>query len=58
MHMMVNFVKEFISTELMAHLYRESSDRLMEENPAGMCWRVCFVHWSKFIDHLLFSLPF
>eukprot|EP00055_Hartaetosiga_balthica_P003852 m.9176 g.9176 ORF g.9176 m.9176 type:complete len:818 (-) comp3388_c1_seq1:75-2528(-) len=34
MHMMINYIKEFISTELMAHLYRESAESLMEENPA------------------------
>ena len=31
--MMVNKAKEYISSELMAHLYRSNADALMEENP-------------------------
>ena len=33
MFMMVNKAKEYISSELMAHLYRSNADALMEENP-------------------------
>ncbi|EDQ85840.1 uncharacterized protein MONBRDRAFT_28892 [Monosiga brevicollis MX1] len=33
MHIMVNNVKEFISDELIAHLYRQSPEELMEESP-------------------------
>lgn len=33
MYMMVNKTKEFISSELMAHLYRTNPDQLMQENP-------------------------
>ncbi|EGD74120.1 dynamin 2 [Salpingoeca rosetta] len=33
MFMMVNKAKEFISSELMAHLYRSSAETLMQENP-------------------------
>eukprot|EP00049_Salpingoeca_infusionum_P025257 m.18397 g.18397 ORF g.18397 m.18397 type:complete len:829 (-) comp7819_c0_seq1:334-2820(-) len=34
MCMMINSLKEFISDELMAHLYRTSAESLMEEDPA------------------------
>ena len=33
MHLMVNSTKEFISNELIAHLYRSSPEDLMEESP-------------------------